>query len=119
MKSLNIFSQKNLFLSFLTLFIFFFYNISSLQAAEATFTWTPNSESNLAGYKIYYGTSSGDYSNAIDVKHYVGAFSIWPLDCYFLGDIEIVFLRLFPINKFDGLLVFTCIFPYFYAIAKK
>ena len=29
--------------------------------------WSPNTESDLAGYKVYYGTSSGDYRTPIDV----------------------------------------------------
>jgi len=36
------------------------------QAASASFTWTANSES-LTGYKIYYGTSSRNYSYVLDV----------------------------------------------------
>ena len=36
-------------------------------AGEAVFQWTPNSESNLAGYNIYIGQKSGDYANMIDV----------------------------------------------------
>ena len=26
-------------------------------------TWNPNQESDLAGYKVYYGTTSGDHTN--------------------------------------------------------
>ena len=36
-------------------------------AAEATFSWIPNNETNLAGYKIYYGISPRNYANVIDV----------------------------------------------------
>ena len=32
-------------------------------------TWNANTDSDLAGYKIYYGTSSGVYSTTIDVKN--------------------------------------------------
>lgn len=30
-------------------------------SAEATLSWDPNSESDLAGYNVYYGTSSRSY----------------------------------------------------------
>jgi len=33
----------------------------------ATVTWAPNSEADLAGYKLYVGTSSGIYSRIVDV----------------------------------------------------
>ncbi len=39
----------------------------SLPAAQVAFSWLPNTEPTLAGYKIYYGTSSGNYTNVTDV----------------------------------------------------
>lgn len=35
--------------------------------AEATVSWDANTESDLSGYKIYHGTSSGSYDDALDV----------------------------------------------------
>ena len=35
--------------------------------AQVTLAWDPNSESDLAGYKIYLGTSSGNYLRNINV----------------------------------------------------
>lgn len=40
--------------------------VTSAFGAEARFTWTPNTETNLAGYKIYYGTTPGTYSTGVD-----------------------------------------------------
>jgi hypothetical protein len=38
-----------------------------LAASVLTLAWDPNPEWDLAGYKIYYGTRSGDYDFVIDV----------------------------------------------------
>ena len=38
-----------------------------LFANTVTVSWTANTESDLSGYKIYYGTSSGSYDDALDV----------------------------------------------------
>ncbi len=40
----------------------------SLFAAQATLSWNPNSELDLAGYKVYYGNSTGSYQWSVDVK---------------------------------------------------
>ncbi len=45
----------------------FFLCQSSSYAGEMSFSWTPNSEDNLAGYKIYYGTETANYTESIDV----------------------------------------------------
>jgi hypothetical protein len=37
--------------------------------ADVTLAWNPNTESDLAGYRIHYGTASGSYSVQIDVHN--------------------------------------------------
>ncbi len=37
--------------------------------SSVDFSWLPNSESNIVGYKIYYGTTAGGgYPNFVDIK---------------------------------------------------
>jgi fibronectin type 3 domain-containing protein len=36
-------------------------------AAHLDLAWHPNTEPDLAGYRVYYGTISGDYTDYIDV----------------------------------------------------
>ncbi len=40
---------------------------SRARAAQVTLAWDPNSETDLAGYKMHYGTASGTYASTIDV----------------------------------------------------
>lgn len=40
---------------------------SPVYAAEVSLTWDPNNETTLAGYKLYYGTSSQNYTESVDV----------------------------------------------------
>ncbi len=59
------------------IFVFLIFTISLTQnalAGSATISWNANTESDLSGYKIYYGTSprsgacpTGNYPNVIDV----------------------------------------------------
>ncbi|MGD9350717.1 MAG: hypothetical protein PVF71_13735, partial [Desulfobacterales bacterium] len=41
--------------------------LSAANAASVGLEWDPNSEPELAGYKIYWGTSSGNYTSSKDV----------------------------------------------------
>ncbi|MBU4263616.1 MAG: tandem-95 repeat protein [Proteobacteria bacterium] len=45
--------------------LFLFTGWEYLYAADATFTWTANTETNLAGYKIHYGTTSRNYDSVL------------------------------------------------------
>ena len=48
---------------------------SSACAAQATLAWDPNTESDLAGYKIHFGTASGNYTVHTDV-HNVTSYTV-------------------------------------------
>lgn len=37
-----------------------------VRAADSTFSWLPNTEEDLAGYKIHYGAESGVYTTVVD-----------------------------------------------------
>jgi hypothetical protein len=37
---------------------------------QVTWEWDPNNETDLKGYKLYYGFESGNYSFAIDVGYH-------------------------------------------------
>jgi hypothetical protein len=41
--------------------------LPSVEAAEVALEWEPNTEPELAGYMVYRGTSSGNYTSSIDV----------------------------------------------------
>jgi hypothetical protein len=41
--------------------------ITVVAAGQVTLIWDPNNESDLAGYRIYYGIASRSYDNVIDV----------------------------------------------------
>ena len=41
-------------------------------AGTVSITWDPNTEPDLAGYKVHIGTSSGTYTQTVDVGHFTG-----------------------------------------------
>ncbi len=38
------------------------------EKGSITIAWDPNSEPNLGGYRVFYGTSPKKYTNSVDVK---------------------------------------------------
>ena len=62
-------SVRYLFFTILFSLILFLslFPVQSAQAGQVTLAWDPNSEPDLAGYEIYYGTASRNYSFHIDV----------------------------------------------------
>jgi len=52
-------------LSLLVFFLFFW--IGSAYSAQVTLAWDPNTEPELAGYRIHYGFLSDQYSSSVDV----------------------------------------------------
>ena len=49
------------------LFVLFVLPLSAAHAASVDLEWDPNPEPELAGYKTYWGTASGNYSSSKDV----------------------------------------------------
>jgi VCBS repeat-containing protein len=61
-----LFLQRCFYVSILS-FLFFTFLPAVTHAAQADISWLPNSETNLAGYEIHYGTTSQNYTTVIDV----------------------------------------------------
>jgi hypothetical protein len=38
------------------------------ETRDVCFTWQPNTEPNLAGYKIHHGVASGEYDSVVDAQ---------------------------------------------------
>jgi hypothetical protein len=53
-------------LSFLVLLIFCSLPKSNAHSARISLSWDPNTAPNIAGYKLYYGPTSGSYLAAVD-----------------------------------------------------
>jgi hypothetical protein len=54
-------------IAFATLALAFFMLPPTAQAAEVTIAWNENSENDIAGYKVYYGTASRDHRDYSEI----------------------------------------------------
>lgn len=50
----------------IVLTVLFSFFLSTAEAAYLDLAWSPNEEPDLAGYRIYYGTSSREYIGFVD-----------------------------------------------------
>ncbi len=64
---MNPFSLRSLIITPLILVTVFFISSSFVSAAQLKLAWDANTESDLAGYKVYYGTGSRTYGSPINV----------------------------------------------------
>jgi hypothetical protein len=53
---------------FIVISLCFLININNVYAVQVTLGWDQNNEPDIAGYKIYYGASSGNYTQSKDVQ---------------------------------------------------
>ncbi|HTX22246.1 MAG TPA: fibronectin type III domain-containing protein [Candidatus Aquilonibacter sp.] len=63
--------------------IFLFALLTSLHraaAASVSLAWNPSSDTNVVGYNVYYGTTSGDYTGKVQAGN-VSAITISNLTC--------------------------------------
>ena len=61
---------SRILLSFLFTIPFLFLSPSGVdagQTTQVTLSWSPNPESDIAGYIVSYGTASGSYTTSVDV----------------------------------------------------
>lgn len=65
---------------------FFIIGISApIMAGDFTISWQPNTEPDLAGYKVYYGSAHREYNPAIDVGNQTGyIFTAMPAGLYYV-----------------------------------
>jgi hypothetical protein len=54
------------------LFLLFSLTLSTAEAAYLDLAWDLNQEADLAGYRVYYGTSSRGYINSVDIGNTTG-----------------------------------------------
>ncbi len=60
-------SAKSFLTALLAVCGVFVFSAGLARAGSATLAWDPVPDTDVAGYKVYYGTSSGTYPNVVDV----------------------------------------------------
>ena len=64
---INLASGRRLGLWVVLLGVLVLFFSSFVQAGSVTVSWDPNTENDLAGYRVYYGTESRNYQTSVDV----------------------------------------------------
>lgn len=82
----------------LTTFIPVVAKAAIVPAPAVSLTWNPNPEANLAGYKLHFGSSSGNYTTVLDVGPVPSA----PLPPMILGQTYYVALSAYDTDGRDG-----------------
>ena len=59
---------SNIISAFIVMQAALYFIVTAAYASQVTLGWEPNTEPDLAGYKIYYGNSSRNYTRITDVK---------------------------------------------------
>ncbi len=72
-------SYKNKIMNGLIVFIILFGSTPLLFADDAILSWDPSPDTDIVGYKLYYGTDSGQYTESIERREYD---QLYPLGSY-------------------------------------
>jgi len=60
-------------MTFSKIFLLSFLSTLEVEASNVSLTWVASTSPNIGGYKIFYGTSTGNYTNMIDVGNILTA----------------------------------------------
>jgi hypothetical protein len=78
---------------FITLIAATLFSTATAFSAQVTLAWDPNTETNLTGYKLYYGFESGNYTHTIDVGNQTS---------YSISDLESNVVHYFAATAYDS-----------------
>lgn len=96
-------NQKNLLISLSIFLLLFVFCIRPALAGQANLSWNPNPESDIAGYKIYYGTSSRTGENPKECGNcgYLEKIDIGNVTAYEIKDLKGGKTYYFSITSYD------------------